>query len=169
MSAVRRALPGDREAWLGLVRLVADSFPGLVMEDYAQTLDRNIARGTALCAHVGDELAGILLFSPRQHCLSCMAVHPRLRRRGVARALVSEMLRLMPAGDISVTTFRAGDERAVAPRALYASFGFEPAEEFYEFDYPVQRMVLRVESRAAGLPADARAGRKRHMEEADGN
>ena len=134
MSRVRRALPGDTARWLELVCEVRDSFPGLEMESYTATLERNIARGTALCAFEGEELAGILLFSPRQRCLSCMAVRPGMRRRGVASALVRRMLEEMPAGDVSVTTFRAGDAMGVAPRALYARFGFEPAEELMEFD-----------------------------------
>lgn len=169
MSRVRRALPGDTARCLELVREVRDSFPGLEMESYAATLERNIARGTALCAFEGDTLAGILLFSPRQRCLSCMAVRPGMRRRGVASALVRRMLEEMPAGDVSVTTFRAGDAKGVAPRALYARFGFEPAEELMEFDYPVQRMVLRAERRAGDGRGDARPDAARHMEEADGN
>ena len=169
MSMVRRALPGDRAKWLELVCEVKDSFPGLEMESYTATLARNIARGTALCAFEGEELAGILLFSPRQRCLSCMAVRPGMRRRGVASALVRRMLVLMPAGDVSVTTFRAGDAKGAAPRALYARFGFEPAEELMEFDYPVQRMVLRAERRAGDGRGDARPDAAQHMEEADGN
>jgi ribosomal protein S18 acetylase RimI-like enzyme len=72
-----------------------------------------------------------------------MAVHPEYRCTGVASELVSEMLRLMPDGDISVTTFREGDSKGIAPRALYQKFGFEPGELLNEFDYPVQRFVLR--------------------------
>ena len=98
-----------------------------------------------------------------------MDVLEKFRRRGVASALVSRMLVLMPAGDVSVTTFRAGDAKGAAPRALYARFGFEPAEELMEFDYPVQRMVLRAERRAGEGRGDARPDAAQHMEEADGN
>lgn len=128
--------------WLELVNSVSDHFPGLVMEEYQQTLIKNIKRQTALCVKESGNIIGILLFSPDQHCLSCMAVHPEYRRQGIASALISEMLRRMPEGDIHVTTFREGDEAGIAPRALYQSFGFEPDELLIEFDCPVQRFVL---------------------------
>lgn len=132
----------DIPAWLTLVNTVADDFPGLEIGNYTETLKKNIARKTALCIREDGKLAGILLFSPYHHCLSCMAVHPEYRRRGIASALVSEMLHLMPDGDISVTTFREGDIKGTAPRALYQKFGFKPDELLTEFDYPVQRFVL---------------------------
>ena len=128
--------------WLELVSIVSDHFPGLIMEEYTQTLDKNIRRKTALCVKADGNIVGILLFSPEQHCLSCMAVHPEYRRQGIASALVAEMLRLMPQGDLHVTTFREEDEKGIAPRALYQSFGFEPDKLFVEFDYPVQQFVL---------------------------
>ena len=62
--------------WLGLVNMVADDFPGLVIADYTETLLKNIARQTALCVKDNGNIVGILLFSPNQHCLSCMAVRP---------------------------------------------------------------------------------------------
>lgn len=70
------------------------------------------------------------------------AVHPEYCCSGIASALVSEMLRLISDGDISVTTFSEGDTKCTAPRALYQKFGFEPDELLTEFDYPVQRFVL---------------------------
>lgn len=133
----------DIPEWLTLVRTVEDDFPGLDIEDYAKTLQKNIARRTALCARIDGTVAGVLLFSPAQHCLSCIAVHPEYRRQGVASALISGMLRRMPDGDISVTTFREGDPKGRAPRALYRRFGFAPEELTTEFGYPVQRFILR--------------------------
>ncbi len=133
----------DIPAWLALVNCVAEDFPGLDLDEYTVILKKNIDRQTALCVREDGKLAGILLFSPRQQCLSCMAVHPSYRRSGIASALVAEMLRRMPEGDISVTTFRAGDAKGAAPRALYQKFGFTPDELLVEFDYPVQRFVLR--------------------------
>lgn len=136
----------DISAWLTLVTQLSENFPGLDMQDYTQTLQKNIARETALCAKTEDGvLAGILLFSPRQKTLSCMAVHPEYRRRGIAKALILEMLRRMPQGDIQVTTFREGDPMGDAPRALYLSAGFQPELLLTEFGYPVQRFVLRRE------------------------
>ena len=58
------AEPSDIPAWLDLVTRVSDSFPGLDMADYAETLKKNIARKTALRVKSGDKMAGVLLFSP---------------------------------------------------------------------------------------------------------
>lgn len=132
----------DIPAWLALVHTVADNFPGLDILSYSETLKKNIDRNTALCVREDGKLAGILLFSPSRRCLSCLAVHPAYRRIGIASALIAEMLRLLPDGDISVTTFREGDARSAAPRALYQKIGFEPDELLTEFDYPVQRFIL---------------------------
>lgn len=140
---VERADGDCMAGWLELVERVADGFPGLVMDEYIEVLRRNIARGTALCVRDGASIAGALMYSPRQRCLSWLAVAPEYRRRGIASALIAEMLRRMPAGDVRVTTFREGDDKAAAPRELYARFGFEPDALLTEFGYPVQRMVLR--------------------------
>lgn len=137
------ATEADISEWMKLVEEVADNFPGLEIADYTVILRKNIARKTALCIRLNGRIAGILLFSPKQGCLSCMAVHPQYRRRGLASALVAEMLRLMPAGNVTVTTFREGDEKGAAPRKIYEKFGFEPDELIYEFGYPVQRFILR--------------------------
>ncbi|MCI8442072.1 MAG: GNAT family N-acetyltransferase [Provencibacterium sp.] len=133
----------DLSAWILLVKELRENFPGLDMADYTKTLQKNISRETALCAKTQEGvIAGILLFSPRLKTLSCMAVHPACRRRGIGRALILKMLERMPPGDVSVTTFREGDPMGEAPRALYRSLGFLPGELETEFDYPVQRFVL---------------------------
>jgi len=143
--SVRAGFAGkeDVDRWLTLVNMVADDFPGLDREDYTETLKKNIARKTALCVKEDGKIVGALLFSPNQHCLSCMAVHPDYRRYGIASALIAEMLRLMPEGDVSVTTFREGDPKGNAPRALYQRFGFEPDKLLTEFNYPAQKFVLK--------------------------
>ena len=140
---VETAAESDRTEWLALVRRVSENFPGLDMDEYAATLKKNISRGTALCVREGGRIIGILLYSPARHCLSGMAVDPDFRRRGIASALIADMLCRMPAGEVSVTTFREDDEKGKAPRALYSRLGFAPAELFTEFDYPVQRFLLR--------------------------
>ena len=136
--AVLEDIPG----WFELVSGVSEDFPGLDMEEYAKTLVANIDRRTALCAKADGETAGVLLFSPEERMLSFLAVKPGFRRRGAASALFGEMLRLMPEGDISVTTYREGDPKGYVSRALYRKLGFEPEELLTEFDYPVQRFVL---------------------------
>lgn len=132
----------DIPEWLALVDRVAADFPGLDRKEYTKTLQQNIACQTALCARWDGVMAGILLFSPGHRTLSCLAVHPQYRRRGIASALIADMLRRMPDGDIQVTTFREDDPKGIAPRAMYQQFGFVPEELLMEFDYPVQRFVL---------------------------
>lgn len=133
----------DIPDWMKLVDIVKDNFPGFERESYLATLRKNIARKTALCYKDNGNIAGILLFSPNQCCLSCMAVHPDYRRVGIASRLVDKMLVVLPPDrDITVTTFCEGDEKGIARRSLYKKFGFEEAELFTEFGYPVQRFVL---------------------------
>ena len=45
--------------------------------------------------------------------------------------------------EISVITFRKGDDRGHAARALYMRYGFEPDALLMEDGYPVQRFILR--------------------------
>lgn len=136
------ATRADIPEGLTMVNTVAADFPGLDIEDYTKTLQESIDCRTALCARLDGVIAGILLFSSNSRTLLCMAVHPQYRRRGVASALIAEMLRQMPNGDICVTTFRENDPKGAAPRAIYQKFGFVPEALFTEFDYPVQRFVL---------------------------
>jgi ribosomal protein S18 acetylase RimI-like enzyme len=142
-NSVFLATEQDIGGWMELVELVKDDFPGLETDSYIQVLRENIRSKTALCYISDGKIIGILLFSPEQSCLSFMAVHPGYRKKGIATALIHKMLNLMPDGDIFVTTYREGDEKGTAARALYKRNGFEEAELFTEFDYPVQKFVLR--------------------------
>ena len=144
ISKVLFAITEDISIWMSLVEVVKENFPGLEMDSYINTLKKNIERKTALCVKQNNLIVGILLFSPNQSCISCMAVHPDFRGLGIATSLIDRMLTLMPDDkDITVTTFRSDDEKGIAPRALYKKFGFEEAEMLYEFNYPVQKFILR--------------------------
>ena len=75
--------------------------------------------------------------------ICCLAVAPAYRRRGVATMLMDEALtNLDRTKEISVSTFRADDEKGPAPRALYEKYGFVADELIEEFDYPNQKFVL---------------------------
>ena len=138
------AQSGDIPAWMSLVDLVKENFPGLDMEDYQRTLEKNIARGTTLCAKADDQVIGVLLYSPKAGCLSCMAVHPKYRKMGVGAALVRMMIERFPEdSDITVTTFREGNPMGFAPRALYKKLGFKEDELTLEFGYPTQKFIYR--------------------------
>ncbi len=134
----------DIDSWMRLVEVVKDDFPGLVISDYKGILAKNIDRKTALCVKCGDVIVGCLLFSYHSKCLSCMAVHPDHRRKGIASVLIEKMVSMFPEGiDISVTTFREGDIKGIAPRALYKKHGFVAGELVSEFNYPNQRFILQ--------------------------
>ena len=135
----------DIDAWMDLVDLVKGNFPGFDREEYVKTLERNVNRKSALCVKYHDTITGVLLFSINVKCLSCMAVHPKHRRKGIGSVLVEKMISLFPANiDIDVDTFRADDRLGDAPRALYKKLNFVEGEEFIGIgDYPVQKFTLR--------------------------
>lgn len=149
--SVYTASSRDIPAWLALVECVAEDFPGLDIAEYTKTLERQIARKSALIARIDGTIAGVLLFSTENNELAFLAVSPVFRRHGVASALIAGMLRLIPQGDITVTTFREDDPKGRAARVLYRKFGFVPEEELTEFGYPVQRFVLH-RDRGSTLP-----------------
>jgi GNAT superfamily N-acetyltransferase len=137
----------DIDSWIEMVKIVRDNFPGLEtsekMEEYRQTVIKNIKRNTALCMKYEREIVGILLFSYNSKCLSCMAVHPKHRRNGIGAVMIEKMISLFPSNmDISVTTFRKDDIKGIAPRQLYEKYGFKEDELVTEFDYPLQKFIL---------------------------
>lgn len=134
----------DVTSWMKMVEIVKDEFPGLELESYKQTVIKNINRKTAICIKTENEIIGALIFSYNLKCLSWMAVHPNYRRKGIASALITKMLELFPKDvDISVTTFREGDAKGIAPRRLYRKFGFAEDRLVEEFNYPNQIFILK--------------------------
>jgi ribosomal protein S18 acetylase RimI-like enzyme len=138
----------DVPSWMVLVKSVCWNFPGLETEqglvDYQKTLSKNIARKTAVCAKAGDRVVGVLMYSKNRNILGCLAVDPNYRKRGIASALIEQMMKdLDPERDVWVTTFRENDPMGVAPRALYQKLGFVADELVEEFGYPNQKFVLR--------------------------
>lgn len=137
----------DINSWIQMVNIVRDNFPGLEtiekMADYRQTVIKNIKRKTAICVKYENNVVGVMLFSYKSKCLSCMAVHPNHRRKGIASAMIEKMLSLFPNNtDITVTTFRADDIKGNEPRRLYKKYGFEEDEFATEFDYSLQKFIL---------------------------
>lgn len=138
----------DIDEWMELVKRISQSFPGLETEEalseHRATVLRFMDERRAICAKDGGKIAGVLLFSKKYNMICCLGVSPGYRRRGIASGLLEKALGLLDrTRDITVTTFRDGDEKGVAPTALYERFGFEAEEFIEEFGYPVQRFVLR--------------------------
>ena len=136
------------DEWMALVKRISPDFPGLetveALDEHRATVLRFMDERRAICAKDGGKIVGVLLFSKKHNMICCLGVAPEHRRRGIASGLLEKALHeLDPARDITVTTFREGDEKGAAPRALYERFGFEAEELLEEFGYPVQRFVLR--------------------------
>ena len=154
--AVGYASEADIDAWMDLVALVRDAFPGLSLGEYRGNLRKAIAERRALCAKDARGLLGVLVLSDQHNGIGFLAVHPEARGRGVASALVRMMLDVLPADqDIFVTTYREDDPLGAAPRALYKRLGFEEAELVTRYGYPCQQFVLR---RGSGTSKGRAAG-----------
>ena len=136
------------DAWMELVRRVKDSFPGLeteeaLMEHRTTVLDF-MERNDALCAKIGHQIVGVLLFSREDPMLCFLAVDPKCRRQHIAEGMVTQMLSLVdPEKEVVVTTYREGDPEGVAARAFYRSVGFSEGALKEEFESPVQEFVFR--------------------------
>lgn len=138
----------DLPSWMALVRSVRFEFPGLETQQglgvYQEVVARNRTRQTALCVKAGDRVVGVLLYSKNRNVLSFLAVDTAYRKRGIESAFIKRMLDdLDPHREIQVTTFREGDPKGDAPRALYQKMGFIAGELVEEFGAPCQRFVLR--------------------------
>ena len=139
--------PSDIDPWMELVEQVSRNFPGLEtkdkLEEHRKTVLRFMEKRQAICVKSQEDITGVLLFSRNKNMIACLAVHPNHRRRGVASALLSAALdELDTSSDITVVTFREGDEKGTAPRALYKKFGFKESTLTEAFGYPCQVFAL---------------------------
>ena len=146
--------PEHIDAWMELVKLVSMNFPGLetreALEEHRETVLRYMEKRQALCEKDESDIAGVMLFSRPHNMICCLAVSPAFRRQGVASMLMDEALRRLDrTRKITVSTFRAEDEKGAAPRALYLKYGFIPDVLTLEFGYPSQQFVLHETSRGA--------------------
>ena len=139
--------PQDIDAWMALVEEVRWNFPGLEtqekLDEHKTTVLKFMSKRQAICVKEGNKIAGVMLFSRGHNMICCLAVSPAYRRRHAASMLMEEALRnLDRTREISVSTFRAEDEKGTAPRALYEKFGFVEDALTEEMDYPNQKYVL---------------------------
>ena len=154
-----KVIPGKREdirSWMELVNRVSWNFPGLetetAREAHRQTVLRFMEDGRALCVKCSGRVIGVLLLSRKRNMICCLAVAPEYRRRGVGSMLLETALeQLDRSRDITVTTFRAEDDKGRAPRALYRRFGFCGGALKTEFGYPVQEFCLPSDALLSGI------------------
>lgn len=97
----------------------------------------------AICVKDNNRVVGVLLFSKKHNMICCLAVLPEYRERGIASMLLNTALNCLDRTKIiTVSTYRQGDGKGIAARALYKKFGFVEGELIEEFGYPNQRFVL---------------------------
>ncbi|MBQ3080494.1 MAG: GNAT family N-acetyltransferase [Clostridia bacterium] len=140
----------DIDRWMDLVKQVRWNFPGLETEtafkEHRETVLKFMGKRQAICVKDGSRIAGVMLFSRGKNMICCLAVLPTYRRRGVASMLMDEALKnLDRSKEISVSTFRADDEKGAAPRALYEKYGFIEDRLIAEMNYPNQKYILHPE------------------------
>lgn len=137
----------DIDEWMGLVEEVRWNFPGLEtvagLDEHRATVLKFMGKKQAVCVKEGKKIVGVMLFSRGHNMICCLAVSPAYRRRGIASMLMDEALcSLDRAREITVSTFRADDEKGSAPRAFYRKYGFEEDALIEEMGYPSQRYIL---------------------------
>lgn len=142
---IRYAALEDEKQILALMELVKDDFAGYNEGDFLKAVHQAIKRQEALLEETDGKMAGMLLFSRDEKELAFLAVHPDARKRGTAKRLIAKMTEFFSRGDIVyVVTFREGDPKGIAARACYHACGFVDGEELTVFNYPCQKLILRL-------------------------
>lgn len=155
--------PEDIENWMELVTQISWNFPGLEtqekLDEHKATVLKFICKRQAICVKDDAKIVGVMLLSRSRNMICCLGVAPDHRRRGVASMMMNEALRnLDRTREISVSTFRADDEKGLALRALYHKYGFMEDELIEAMGYPNQKYILRpIENEFDNLPKDREA------------
>ncbi len=144
---VKFGLASDIDAWMELVEGVKHIFPGLEtresLQEHKKTVLEFMEQRQAICVKNGNAILGAILFSKSHNMICFLAVLPQYRKQGVGSKLLEAALgELNREKDITVSTFRADDEKGIAPRALYKKFGFVEGDLTNKFDYPNQILIL---------------------------
>lgn len=145
---VQHAVKEDIELWMRLAKTVGGIFPGLGTErglrEHRRAALNSINKHEALCVKINGEIAGGLIYDKSTNEICFLAVLPENRRMGIASALLESAIASLDGGrDITVVTFKEGDENAEAARALYKRFAFSVGEIVNLFGATCQRLILR--------------------------
>lgn len=141
-QTVSYAVQDDIPDWMEFVALVIQGFPCLEERAHREQVERYIQRRQALIVRDGPAIIGAAAFSDQAGSIDFLAVDPRYRDHGTAKALLDFMVCGRFRGrEISITTFREGDKADTGQRAEYKRLGFVESELLTEFGYPTQRLI----------------------------
>ena len=142
---IRYVMNEDISSILSMMEQVKEAFPGYQEIEFLKALYKAIDCKTAFLEEREGRLAGMLTFSYQEKELTFLAVVPEFRKQGVGKRLIKRMAECFAEGEtVHVITFREGDQKGMAARYCYHSCGFVDDEELVVFDYPCQKMVLKV-------------------------
>ncbi|MCB5714239.1 GNAT family N-acetyltransferase [Lactonifactor longoviformis] len=142
---IRYVTKSDERQIVSMMELVKDDFAGYKEKEFLQAVHNAVRKEEAIMEEEDGRIAGLLMCSKETKELSFLAVHPDYRKKGVAKRLIVKMAEWFTSGDIiSVVTFREGDPKGIPARACYHACGFVDDENLIVFDYPCQRLVLRL-------------------------
>lgn len=143
---IRYVAKEDINKILSMMEQVKEDFAGYQETEFLEALYKAIDDKEAFLEEKEGRLAGMLMFSYQEKELIFLAVMPEFRKQGVGKRLIRRMAECFEDGEVvHVVTFREGDRKGTAARCCYHSCGFADDEELVVFDYPCQRMVLKVE------------------------
>lgn len=141
LSSIRLANIEDVSAWMALMRLVVDGYPGMEEATYLLKLVASIHAGRALVLYEGKTLVAALAFSESPAMIDFFGVHPAWRRLGVEKLFLQALAEVyLPHQAISMTTYRSNDKADTGQRAMLLALGFRERELLIEYGYPTQRM-----------------------------
>lgn len=142
---IRYVVKSDINQILSLMDMVKDDFVGYKEKEFLEAVYIAINNDEAIMEDDEGKIAGLLMCSKNEKELTFLAVHPEYRKKGVAKKLIKNMSEWFTAGDIiTVTTFQDGDPKGISARACYHTCGFVDDEKLTVFDYPCQKLVLRL-------------------------
>ncbi len=142
---IRYVTKDDESQILSMMELVKDDFAGYKEKEFLEAVCNAINNDEAVMEEKDGVIVGLLMCSKKEKELSFLAVHPEYRKNGIAKRLIEKMTEWFIVGDIiSVVTFQEGDPKGIPARACYHSCGFIDDEKLTVFDYPCQKMILKI-------------------------
>ena len=133
----------DIDNCLALMELVKNDFAGYREKSFMQSLHEAIANKEAYIIYCENEIAGLITFSYRSKEITFLAVNPKFRNKGIAKALINHVKKCFRPGDmLQVVTFRENDPKGQAAVECYHSWGFIDKELVEVRGYPCQKMIM---------------------------